>query len=194
MEALAVIVILAVAAIAITVALRSRGGGDRSLPAPSAADEQRALHGDVRRLGAGDVVTYEGTDFVVDRTLRFQEEGFSWDEHLLEDEVGGRRLWLSVEDDEGLQVTVYERLAGAALEPGPAQLEHRGTTFRRDQHGRAAYRTEERAGPGGKGAMEYVEYVAGDRRLAFERYGTGGWEVSAGTVIPEHALDLYPAS
>ncbi len=194
MEALALIVILAVAAIGITVALRSRGGGDRSLPAPSAADEQRALHGDVRRLGPGDVVSYDGTDFVVDRTLRFQEEGFSWDEHLLEDEVGGRRLWLSVEDAEGLQVTAYERLAGAALEPGPAQLQHGGTTFRRDQHGRAAYRTEERAGAGGKGAMEYVEYVAGDRRLAFERYGTGGWEVSAGTVISEHALDLYPAS
>jgi hypothetical protein len=194
MEALAVIVILAIAAVGITVVLRRKEGGDRSLPGPSAADEQRALHGDVRRLRPGDVVNYDATDFVVDRTLRFEEEGFSWDEHLLEDEVDGRRLWLSVEDDEGLQVTVYQRLAGAALEPGAAQLEHEGTTFRRDEQGRASYRTEERDGPGGKGAMEYAEYVAGERRLAFERYGTGGWEVSAGTVIPEHALDLYPAS
>jgi hypothetical protein len=194
MEALVVIVILAVAAVGITVVLRRREGGDRSLPGPSAADEQRALHGDVRRLRPGDVVNYDGTDFVVDRTLRFEEEGFSWDEHLLEDEVDGRRLWLSVEDAEGLQVTAYERLAGAALEPGPAQLEHDGTTFRRDEQGRAAYRTEERDGPGGKGAMEYAEYVAGERRLAFERYGTGGWEASLGTVISEHALDLYPAS
>jgi hypothetical protein len=194
MEALAVIVILAIAAVGITVVLRRRGGGDRSLPGPSAADEQRALHGDVRRLAPGDVVNYDGTDFVIDRTLRFEEEGFSWDEHLLEDEVDGRRLWLSVEDDEGLQVTAYERLAGAALEPGATQLVHDGTTFRRDEQGRASYRTEERDGAGGKGAMEYAEYVAGDRRLAFERYGTGGWEVSLGTVISEHALDLYPAT
>jgi hypothetical protein len=194
MEALAVIVILAIAAVGITVVLRRREGGDRSLPGPSASDEQRALHGDVRRLRPGDVVNYDGTDFVIDRTLRFEEEGFSWDEHLLEDEVDGRRLWLSVEDDEGLQVTAYERLAGAALEPGATQLVHDGTTFRRDEQGRASYRTEERDGAGGKGAMEYAEYVAGDRRLAFERYGTGGWEVSLGTVISEHALDLYPAT
>ena len=192
MEALAVIAIIAIAGTVVLITLRRRGhGGPR--PATSAADEQRALHGDVRRLSPGDVVNYDDTDFVVDRTLRFEEEGFSWDEHLLEDEVGGRRLWLSIEDDEGLEVTAYERLAGAALEPGAAQLEHDGTTYRRDERGRAAYRTEERDGPGGQGAMEYAEYVAGDRRLAFERYGTGDWEVSLGTVISEHALDLYPA-
>lgn len=194
MELLLAIAFIAIAGGAVFAFLRRRGDDDRSLPAPSAGDEQRALHGDVRRLGPGDVVNYDGTDFVVDRTLRFEEEGFSWDEHLLEDEVEGRRLWLSVEDDEGLQVTAYERLAGAALEPGAAQIEHDGTTYRRDEQGRAAYRTEERDGPGGKGAMEYAEYVAGDRRLAFERYGTGGWEVSQGAVISEHALELYPAS
>lgn len=191
-----VLVIVAVAVIAVVVALRQRAGTSgsaRDTVAPSAADEQRALHGDVRRLAPGDVVAYDGTDFVIDRTMRFDEEGFTWDEHLLLDEVSGRKLWLSVEDDDGLEVAVYQRVEGAALEPGAAEVTHEGTTFRRDEQGRAAYRTEERSGPGAQGAMQYADYVADGRRLAFERYGTGGWEVSTGTPVSEHALDIYPA-
>ncbi len=40
--------------------------------------------------------------------------------------------------------------------------------------------------------MEYADFAAGDRLLAFERYGTGGWEVSEGNRISEHVLDVYP--
>jgi len=194
--AIVVLVVVAVAVVTAVAALGLRAGrrspSDRAI-APSAADEQRALHGDVRRLGPGDVVAYDGTDFVVERTMHFEEEGFTWDEHLLLDEVSGRKIWLSVEDEDGLEVAVYQRVEGAALEPGPAELTHAGTTFRRDEQGRAAYRTEERSGPGAQGAMEYAEYVAGGRRLAFERYGTGSWEVSTGAPVSEHALDIYPA-
>jgi len=190
------IVIVVVALIAGVVYAVTQTRKDRpALPERSAADDQRALHGDVRRLAPGDVVNYEGTDFIVDRTMRFDEEGFRWDEHLLEDAVSGRKLWLSVEDDDGLEVAVYERVTGADLSPDAAEVAHAGTTFRRDERGRASYRVERVGDAAGEsGTMEYADYAAGDRLLAFERYGTGSWEVSEGRKISEHILDVYSRS
>ena len=194
MEVLIVIVVVALIAGVVYAVMQTRK--DRpALPERSAADDQRALHGDVRKLAPGDVVNYEGTDFIVDRTMRFDEEGFRWDEHLLEDAVSGRKLWLSVEDDDGLEVAVYERVTGADLSPDATEVSHGGTTFRRDERGRASYRVERVGDAAGEsGTMEYADYAAGDRLLAFERYGTGSWEVSEGRKISEHILDVYARS
>ena len=189
---LLVIILVAAAAVGAVAVVRSRRPQRGELPKRSAADDQRALHGDVRKLGPGDVVNFETTDFIIERTMRFDEDGFTWTEHLLEDAVSGRKLWLSVEDDDGLQVAVYERVTGAALEPGAAQIEHDGVTYHRDEQGRAAFTTEHEGSAGEGGTMEYADYTAGDRHLAFERYGTGSWEVSTGRTISEHVLDVYP--
>ena len=195
MEALIVIAVLVVVAGGAVAVARSRRPPRAALPERSPADDQRSLHGDVRRLGPGDVVNYEGTDFIVDRTMRFDEEGFTWDEHLLEDAVSGRKLWLSVEDDDGLEVAVYERVEGSDLTPDAAEVAHAGTTYRRDERGRATFRTERVGTPTGEsGTVEYADYTAGDQLLAFERYGTGSWEVSQGRRISEHVLDVYPRS
>ena len=194
MEALIVLAVIAVVAGAAFAVSRSRKPDRPALPERSPADDQRALHGDVRKLAPGDVVNFEGTDFIVDRTMRFDEDGFRWDEHLLEDAVEGRSLWLSVEDDDGLEVAVYERLSGVALEPGAPEVSHGGTTFKRDEQGRATFRVERVGAPGEQGAMEYADYAAGDQLLAFERYGTGSWEISQGRRISEHVLDVYPRS
>jgi hypothetical protein len=190
---LVILVVLVVAGVA--VAYSRRGGGpDRpALPQRSPEDEQRALHGDVRKLGPGDVVSYEGTDFIVDRTMHFDQEGFTWKEHLLTDPVASRRMWLGVEDDDGLEVTLWERVSGVTLEPGPGSLDHDGVTYEREEQGRARFHVEETGGTTAEqGTMEFADYSAGEQLLAFERYGTGSWEVSTGRVVSEHALDVYP--
>jgi hypothetical protein len=194
--ALVIIVVLLVAAGAAAAVTRSRASTPkRALPPQrTPVEEERALSGDVRRLRPRDVVAYEGTDFMIDRTIHFDEDGFTWQEHLLLDAVSGRKLWLSVEDDEGVEVAIYEPVAGVDLEPGPASVEHDGVTFKREERGRARFRIErsDQQAPE-QGQMEYADYSAGDRLLSFERYGSGGWEVSTGSVISEHVLDLYPA-
>ncbi len=197
MEAVVVIVVLllvAGAAVAVARARRAPAGGQRRElpPLRSPEDEQRALHGDVRKLAPGDAVAYDGTDFLVDRTIHFDEGGFAWKEHMLSDAVTGRKLWLSVEDDDGLEVAVWERLP-VDLEPGSTSVTHDGVTYEREEHGTASFRIEQTGGSiSESGTMEYQEYAAGDRLLAFERYGTGSWEVSTGRSISEHVLDVYP--
>ena len=198
MEAVVLIVVLLLAAAAAAAVMRARSasaGARRGElpPVRSPEDEQRALHGDVRKLAPGDAVAYDGTDFLIDRTIHLDEEGFAWKEHMLSDAISGRKLWLSVEEDDGLEVAVWERLSGVDLEPGPATLTHDGVTYQRDERGRARFRVEQTGGATAEsGTMEYADYAAGEQLLAFERYGTGSWEVSAGRRLSEHVLDVYP--
>jgi hypothetical protein len=191
--ALLIIVVLVVIAVAAGVFLRGR-----RQPAPVASGAARpGLAGspppsDVRTLKPGDVVNYEGGDYIVEGTLRLDQEGFEWQEHRLVDE--GRSLWLSVEDDEGLEVVVWERTAGAQLEPGAGTLAHEGVTYELDERGHARFTASGSTGTGASGRMEFVDYEAGERRLSFERFAAdAGWEIGVGRVISEHVLDIYPS-
>jgi hypothetical protein len=198
MEALLVLVFLALIVGAVVVFMRGRRRDATAGPSgpaglPQAPAPEPIGGADVRALKVGDVVNYEGGDYIVEGTLRFDQGGFRWQEHRLVD--GPSSLWLSVEDDEGLEVVAWKRLKGAALEPGPGTLEHAGVTYELDERGRADFTSEGMTGAPGGGKAEFVDYEHGAERLSFERYGDdGGWEISAGRVISEHALDIYPSS
>ena len=156
---------------------------------PFAADAGRP---DPRRLKIGDVVAYDGRDYVVRGTIRLEQSGFAWDEHLLDDTRG--RIWLSVEDDEGLELCIWDRLSGSPLEPGPADLSHDGVDYRLQERGEATFRSEGTTGTASAGSMEYADYAAGGRRLSFERFGAATWDVSRGRVVGERELTIYPVT
>jgi hypothetical protein len=156
---------------------------------PLAPDMVRS---DPRRITVGDVIRFEGRDFIVRGTLRFDQDGFEWQEHFLDDvEV---KRWLSVEDDEGLEVALWQAVKGADLAPGPPTVEHDGKTYRLDEKGTARFTALGTTGTGPNGQVEYYDYEAGADRLSFERYGTGDWEVAVGRVVGEYELDIYPGS
>lgn len=196
MEALLVLVFLALAAGAVVVYLRGRraeaSAGSSPTGLPQAPAPEPLGGGEARNLKLGDVVNHDSRDWIVEGTLRYDQGGFRWVEHRLVD--GADSLWLSVEDDEGLEIVVWERLRGVELEPGPGTLEHGGVTYELAERGKASYTSEGVTGAAGGGKVEFADYARGDRRLSFERYGEdGGWEVSTGRVVSEHALDIYPA-
>jgi hypothetical protein len=168
------------------------GGGRRGRGELGSAEPPPAVRSSVRGLQLGDVVNHETHDFVVERTYRFREGGSTWEEHLLVD--GDVRRWLSVEDDEGLECVLWERRPDPDLVPGPKELAVDGVTYRFDERGTADYTLEEATGPGGSGRAEYADYVAGKRRLSFERFDGSGWEVNVGEVVSEHVFDVYPGS
>lgn len=167
-----------------------RGGGQ---PPPADPLRQDASAGmDPRRIGVGDVVHYDGRDFIVRGTLELEEGGFRWQEHLLDDvEV---RRWLSVEDDEELEICLWEKVSAPQLTPGATRLDYQDDTYTLQERGRASYRASGTTGTGPAGEVDYVDYAAGDKRLAFERFGQGTWEVSVGQVVPPYLLDIYPRS
>jgi len=197
MTALLVVVFIALIAGAAVVYFRGRQKETAAgPPAPSGLPQAPGAEPvggiEARALKLGDVVNHQGRDYIVEGTLRFEQGGFRWAEHRLVD--GTDSLWLSVEDDEGIELVIWERLRGSTLEPGPGSLEHGGVSYELDERGKANYTSEGVTGASGGGKAEFADYMTGDQRLSFERYGDdGGWEISVGTVISEHALDIYPS-
>jgi hypothetical protein len=195
MEALLVLIFVALVVAGVVVYVRGRDrvqagaeSGGRSLP----ASRPEPLASDPRALKPGDVVNYDGGDFIVEGTLRLEQDGFRWAEHRIVD--GERSHWLSVEEDEGLEVVIWNRSRGGSLEPGPATLVHDGVTYELDERGHANFTAEGSTGTAGGGRVEFADYEAGDRRLSFERYGDeSGWEMGLGQKISEHVLDIYPS-
>jgi hypothetical protein len=148
---------------------------------------------DPRRIKVGDVVAHEGRDFLVRGTLAFDQDGFVWHEHHLDDTT--TRRWLSVEDDEELELCLWQAVSAPDLAPGAAEVEHDGVTYRREEQGRATFTATGSTGTAPSGTVEYVDYEAGARRLSFERYGASGdWEVAVGEVVNERTLDIYPTT
>ncbi len=193
-----VVILLVLIGVGVASLLRSRekaavpstSSGTGALPG---ATPPAAVRSSVRGLRVGDVVNHDGHDCLVDRTYRFREGGSRWEEHLLVD--GDFRVWLSVEDDEGLDCQIWTRNPLSDLEPGPQTIELDGVTYSFDEKGRADYTLEEANGPGGSGVAEYYDYDAdGGRYLSFEKFDGSGWEISVGQDISEHSLDIYPGS
>ena len=158
-----------------------------------AANLDRDKRASAQGLRVGDVVNYEGAEFMVQGSIHYRQGGSTWDEHLLVD--GTNKKWLSVEDDEGIEVAVWEKLVDPDIQPGEKRILYGGHTYTLEEQGQAEYTAEGTTGTGTSGDYHYADYEAGELRLSFERYATEGpWELSTGRVIPEAALDIYPAS
>ena len=192
MSPLVLVLILIVVAIAVVLYLRSRPpSGAKTGAVDPLRKDSRGI--DPRKLKVGDVVAVEGRDWVVRGTLHFDQDGFAWQEHHLDDTT--TRRWLSVEDDEELEICLWEAFVAPELTPGGAEIEHDGTRWKREEHGHARYRAEGTTGTPATGEAEYYDYVGdANKRLSFERYGSGSWEVARGEVVNERSLDIYPTT
>lgn len=189
-----VVVLLAVAvAAAVWWWLQQRKGEGSTAGAPVDPLRKDSRGIDPRRIKVGDVIAHEGRDFLVRGTLEFDQEGFRWHEHHLDD--ASTRRWLSVEDDEELELCLWTSVDAPELAPGPGELVWEGTTYVRKERGRASFTAQGSTGTAPTGTVEYADYAAGSKRLSFERYGSAGdWEVGVGEVVHERALDIYPTT
>lgn len=192
------LVILLVVAVAAAVVLYRRNAAlqAQNRPAPKGPPRDplatESVRSDPRRITVGDVIRFDGRDFIVRGSVNFDQDGFSWQEHFLDDvEV---KRWLSVEDDEGLEIGFWTAVKGADLQPGPKSLDYGGRTYQLDEKGSARFTAVGTTGTGPSGRVEYYDYEAGDELLAFERYGEGDWEMSTGRTVGEYELDIYPGS
>jgi hypothetical protein len=109
---------------------------------------------DPSRLSPGDVVHFEGEQWVVRGTLSLEEGSDRWQEHLLD--TGATRRYLSVEPGEGeLDIMLWHGILAPDLDPGPGRLEHDGRTWTRAEHGRAHYTAIGTTGTSPAGTLEY---------------------------------------
>ncbi|GAB2520381.1 DUF4178 domain-containing protein [Nocardiopsis aegyptia] len=149
--------------------------------------------GDPRTIKAGDMIDWGTERTWIRGTLRLAEGGYTWSEHFLE--VDGGKRWLTVEEDPDVQLSLWTGRPDVELTPHSKTLEFEGVTYKLDERGTAAYRSEGTTGLKAEGGCDYADYESNDGRLlSFERFDHGGWEASTGTKILPGSFTIYPGS
>lgn len=141
-------------------------------------------------IQVGDVVSYDGVDYLVKQRLAYYDGGYEWFDYQLVD--GDRELWLGAEDDDGLCVAIYQEVEMDLPEPIPDKLTCNEEKFRLDEHGRCGVSVTTESSSRSV-QVEYWDYESsGGHYLSVERWG-GDMEVSYGKEIKPYELNIFPA-
>jgi len=182
-----VIIILGV----IGIALYARQQSGKSLPFAGQPQALPSLERTVFTLEVGDIVQYLDTDWVVEGKLVYDDQGYSWLEYLLQD--GPRRQWLSVEEDDVVEVALLE--VTTSLEVGanpPSQLTFADQTYRQKGSGTAKMTRQGSTLNRNAERCHYYDYQGPDHKiLSIENWG-GDIEVTIGQKIHPSILTLLP--
>ena len=152
-------------------------------------------------LRVGDAVSYLDEDFTVEQRHELHGDGGDiWWTFLIQSPE--RRLWLDVDEDQGLTLTVYEPSAQHVTLPIVDTLTVNGKAFHQDEHGFANDVVTRRSGESGE-RVEYW-YLASDDgdQMVVRRLGdneittdpalqTGTMEVGIGKEIKTYELKIY---
>jgi hypothetical protein len=147
-------------------------------------------------LKPGDLLKYDQNDFFVRGTIRLEDGGYVWTEHLV-DNASGLKRWLSVEDDDGLELGMWEKLPMADIEsgqPGDRSVVSRGVAYKLVETGKATFTAKGTTSTAEAGSAEYMDYEAANgAMLGFERYDGGPWESALGTKVLPSEVTVYPS-
>lgn len=190
----------------------SSGDSGRPNDAPETRQRRRASFGGfdpkIENVGPGGVVklTAVGPEMqdlearILSRHL-YREDDCEWFE--LEGETADGKLWIDVEEDDGVEVSVSLRaldLEETGLTPsdldaiakaGQGSCEYDGRRYRLQEHGKALFHRdgdlskEER--------VYYWDFATSDRAslLGFEQWGEGEYQVHLGQPIKPHQITVY---
>jgi hypothetical protein len=151
-----------------------------------------ATWAELTALRPGAALRHQDEEFVIERTIRYEEGDCVWFEHRLSSDGTGRSLWLEIPAAHDDPVIAYHSSAtlGSVPDGGP-ELEHGGERLPLLMSGRATYRSVERSAAAKTGELVYHEYAIGDRRVTYEcRSHDSVWEVSEGRAIDAAALEI----
>ena len=132
----------------------------------------------------GAPATVEGRRGVVKGTVIMEEAGDRWIEHLIEDQ-SGRRNWLSIENFDRTEATLWTDVEILAVNGGPtdSRVVYQGRTFNRNENGTARFQSNGDVDMFDTGTIDYVDFRSADgMRFSFERFGEEGAGRRSGNV------------
>nr|WP_290227356.1 DUF4178 domain-containing protein [Trichocoleus desertorum] len=146
-------------------------------------------------LEVGDIVQYMGTDWVVEGKLTYDSNGYTWLEYLLQD--GDRLRWLSVEEDDQVEVNFLEPTQGLDIpSTPPTHLTFGGVAYRQVEAGTARMTRVGTTLNRQAEQCRYFDYAASDDASDHQVLSVEDWEgdleITVGTRIRPTALTLLP--
>ena len=139
-------------------------------------------------LKLNDVVRYLGDTYMVEGRLTLSEDGDTWWEYMLVD--GDEIRWLSVEDDDELEVALWEEIDYPLSADPPETIEWEGVSYRAVEKGKARVTRDGKSGRKEGMSCRYWDYEgAGGEMLAVESW-SGDFEVSLGRELDEGTYEI----
>ncbi|NJP10799.1 MAG: DUF4178 domain-containing protein [Leptolyngbyaceae cyanobacterium RU_5_1] len=181
--------IVAIAVIGTVLVIRQRQG--KALTGRAERQALPPLQRTVFTLQIGDIVQYDGGDWVVEGRLTFDDNGYTWFEYMLQDRDEVR--WLSVEEDDRVDVFWMEPVTDLEIsgEP-PKQLTYAGTIYQRGESGTVRMTRIGTTLNRQAQRCRYFDYSgSNDQVLSIEDWD-GEFEITAGRRIRPSALSLLP--
>jgi hypothetical protein len=145
-------------------------------------------------IQVGDVVSYDGVDYIVQQVLAYDdEEGWRWFDYQLVD--GDREIWLGVEDDDGLSLCIYKEIPWEATQDPGKRVIAQGREFRLGESGSASVTITTSYQGARSLKVRYWDYQNDDdgeeTYLSVERWGNET-EASIGRPVKQYLVKIYP--
>ena len=149
----------------------------------------------VMNLALNDIVTYEEAEYIVKDKCTYNDGGSIWYEYTLDD--NGKYLYLSVEDDDALEIGVLRKIDFDVDEPVPSKIKYDGNKYKLDEHSFAKVDTVGLRGKKEGVKVEYWDFEcqnddADNDLLSIEKWGGSDFEVYCGCSVKEYELKLLP--
>ena len=142
-------------------------------------------------LKLNDIVCYYENDFTVEGMIAYNQGGWKWYTYRLED--AGEQRWLGIEQDDGLEVQLWEEVEEFEVSaPPPQTIEYDGETFRRVEKGRANAESVGRTGRAVKASVSFYDYNGSNGRYLSVEDWDGDIEVSVGRDVDPMELTVLP--
>ncbi len=139
---------------------------------------------DPRTIGPDSVVIVGIEEFVVTGEIVHRQGGFMWKEFRLDGGAQDGSAWLSVEDDEGLEVILWRTKPDPGFGPNEREVAYDGHTYRRTEYSSSQYTAAGVDAVATSGNCRYADYEGPENlRLSFEQFPDGSWEFSTGEVV-----------
>jgi len=179
--------IVAIAIVGAIIVIRQRS----ALPGRKEPKALPELRRTVFNLQLGDIVQYQGSDWVVEGQLTFNDSGYTWMEYMLQD--GDMIRWLSVEEDDRVEVCWMETASNLDISGKPPdRITHNGITYELDETGVAQMQRVGTTLNKQAQTCRYFDYVAANDQMLSVEDWNGDLEISVGRRIRPNSLTLLP--
>ena len=158
---------------------------------PAAGQSSSPADRTLFNLQVGDILQHIGIDWVVEAVLLYDEDGFTWQEYLLQD--GDRRAWLSVEEDDWVEVKLLKPITTLEIsDTPPSQLVVDDVVYSCVESGTAKMKRVGRVHRPMAETCHFFDYDGPDNKALSIENWEGDIEVTVGEKIQPSELTILP--
>lgn len=157
----------------------------------SSQNEKVVESRNITNLVTGDIVSIESTDYLVEGFIVYNDSGWIWREYKLKD--GNSTCWLSVEEDDDLEVSLFKEISPFIKSPEDKIVYEDIEYFMYEGSDAKVDCVQGKINLRAGTPLDYFEYAdKKDTAYLSVEIWDGEIEMSVGREIPSYLIEVYP--